>query len=334
MSTTDTASHLQETQNKKNDKQKYYVLQKCDPNQHTRIIRGDFHQGDVRFEELSRGKQYVAISVAALCFFKVNNNPESWKTADINQILINGDIQYHASFKKMQREGQILQALHLSLSEVYPYIKFDRKYYYFNENNADPIHLERNVLQMNNLVTSLNRFFIENQNVTGIFTCNIFSFAIMQKSLSFFLFNSRATSYDGELMDPCDPESAACLMQMFTINCLASYLLLACDQRHMIFYEHAYDPAVSFSITGVNIVKKVFGNDSSKRKKIIRDLRNVESKGRKRKSGPIVNATVNLKRTRFNTESNQIGDEAVKRKSEIISQNKVKAFLTATNILM
>lgn len=296
-----------------------YVLQKGDPNQHTRIIRGDFHQEDERFGRLSRGKQCVATSVVALCFFYVNNSPETWATADINQILIKGDEQYHASYKQMKREGKVPQTLHLLLSEVYPYVKFGRKYFCC-ETDVDPLDNEKNVLKWNNLLPSLTRCFIENQNVCAVFTCEKYSFPIMRQSNSFFLLNSRPTSYDGEPMDPCDPSSAACLMQMFTVICLASHLLVACNQRQMILDESKYDPCITYFISSVKIDKKVFGSDNLKRKKVNRDLATLGSKRsdveRKRKSNLIGNVDAELKRSRLNSEKNV--------KSDIIAQEKVK----------
>lgn len=322
-------SRLQETQNNvKNNKQKYYVLQKFDLNQHTRIIRADFHQGDLRFE-LSRDKQHVAISVVALSFFKINKDPETWITAYLNQILITGDVQYNASYKKMKREGKTPQTQHLTLSEVYPYIKIGRKYYYLNETDADSINLEKDVLKRDNLEKSLDRFFIENRNVCGIFTYKIFSFAIMRTSNSFFLFNSRASSYDGEPMDPFDQESAACLMQTYTITCLASCLLIACNQRHMIFDDSVYDQAGMFSITTVNISQKVFAYDS-KRKKVIRDLGNFESRGRsierKRKSKFVEKENIHakLKQRRVNPETNPTKDDIIRRRPDFSKPKKVK----------
>lgn len=173
----------QRTRNIENT-QSYYSLQKQDPNQHTRIIRGDFHLNDKRFVELSCGKQCVTIALVALCFAKIKD-PATWKTSDINNILIIGDIQYHGSYKKMYREGKRPQMKDLLImSEVYPYIKIDRKYFYLN---AMDCSFEYDVLSLKTLIMSLTRFFHENENDCGVFTCNSHSIAMMQKSNSFFV---------------------------------------------------------------------------------------------------------------------------------------------------
>lgn len=305
-----------------------YVLQKGDPNQHTRIIRGDFHQEDERFGKLSRGKQCVATAIVALCFFDENNSPEKWASTDINQILIKGDEQYYASYKKLKREGRVPQTPYLLLSEVYPYIKFGRKFFCVSETDVNSPDNEKNVLKWDHLLTSLNRFFIE--NLCGVFTCKTYSFAIMRKSdSSFFLFNSRPTSYDGEPIDPCDPSSAACLMHMFTVTCLASHLLVACNQRQMILDEFKYDPSIIYSISSVKIDKKIFGTDTLKRKQINRDLANLESKrsdvDRKRKSNLIGNVDANPDRMRFIPEKRRRNQFKEKR-SDIITEEEVNNF--------
>lgn len=252
----------------------YYVLQKFDPDQYTRIIRGDFHQGDQRFVELSRGKQSVSVSIVALCFLKMNDNPATWKTADINNILNYGDILYHASYQQMKLQGENPKEKYLIMSEVYSYTKIGGQYFCFNEAKdvVQYTDLEKGVLNLNNLENTLYRFFNLNNNQCGVFTCESYSFAIMQHSYSFFMFNSYATSYAGESMDPNDEGSAACLMEMCTIRCLANHLLAACNQEQIIFDGSECDTYICYSLTNPNIEKKVFGKDNLKRKKVNRHL--------------------------------------------------------------
>lgn len=277
---TEMSQCTQEPQYNRNNKQPYYVLQKFDQNQYTLIVRGDFHHGDERFAKFSRGKQYVAASVVALCLFKVNHKPASWKTADINLILINADAQCHASYKINKDKN--LHSGYLLVSQLYPYIKIGRKCFYSNgiDNDVDSLRVEKNVLTLNNLVTSLNRFFKENENHCGVFTYQIYAFAIMRNSHSYFLFNSHATSYAGEPMNPFDPESAACLMQMFTITCLANHLIVSCNQGQKILDDSEFDTPIFFEITNLSIQRVVFGNQISLRKKICRDLATAERKSR------------------------------------------------------
>lgn len=275
---TKTMQRTPESQNKEENAQTYYVLQKFEPDEHTRIVRGNFHQGDERFQEFSRNKQCLAIAVVAICFFQINNNPATWKTADINLILINGDAQYQASYKKREKD---LQTSNLLLSELYPYIKIGRNFYYLNlmDDESDSLRDERSVLKLSNLLTSLNRFFYENRNQYCVFTCNVFSFAIMRDSDSFFLFNSHATSYAGEPVNQYDADdSAACLMQVFTIKCLANHLMVACSQGKRVFDDSDSDPSIFYVMTSLIIEKKVFGKDISTRKKVTRRLCPAERK--------------------------------------------------------
>lgn len=90
-------------------------------------MRANFHQGDELFEIFSRDKQFATISVVAICFFIVNDNSETWKTVDIDSILIIGDALYHTSYEKMKLDAEI-PTLPLPLTDVYPYIKIGRKY--------------------------------------------------------------------------------------------------------------------------------------------------------------------------------------------------------------
>lgn len=204
----------------------------------------------------------MAVSIVALSFFKINDDPATWNSADIDNILILGDILYHASYKKMKREGTTPQAEYLLISEVYPFTKIGRQYYRFHRMDEDED--EKDIFNINNLLRSLNNFFIEKKNQCGIFTYNIYSFAIMRKSNSVFLFNSLPTSYAGDPMDADDAESAACVMEMFTINCLANHLLTACERERNKNSEW-------YSLMKIFIEKKVFGKDLL-RQKVSRDL--------------------------------------------------------------
>lgn len=174
----------------------------------------------------------------------------------------------------MKIEGKKPQEKHLLMSEVYSYSKIGGHFFCFNETNNVFQHLdvEEDVLNLNNLEKSLNRFFNENNNQCGVFVCNIYSFALMQTSHSFFLFNSYATSYAGEPMISNDKDSAACSMEVFTIRCLSNHLLAACNQEQMTFDCDEDGTSICFSLINLGIEKKVFGKDILKRKKVDRHL--------------------------------------------------------------
>lgn len=250
-----------------------YVLQNLEPDQHTRIIRADFHQSDERFVDLSRGKQSLTISFIALCFFKTKENVSTWKTADINDILNYGDIQYHASYKKMKIDGKMPQRKYLLINEVYQYAKICNQFFRLESVYVyGHLSAENDILSSSNLEAAINRFFKKNNNECGIFTCNIYSFAIIQTSRSFFLLNSGATSYAGELLRIDDKESAACLMEMFTIKCLVNHLLDMCNEENMIFDEADNRSQINFALMYLNIEKINFGKDILTRKKVDRHL--------------------------------------------------------------
>lgn len=211
------------------------------------------------------------------------DDPATWTTCDINLILIDGDAQYHASYKKLKRDGRIPQTRQLLPIEVYPYIKIGRTFLYLNAIDTK-LRVESNILKWDNLVKSLNQFFKDLQYRSGIFSCNNLSFAIFQNSESFFLLNSHATSYAGESMSSSDDESAACLMQTFTIQCLAGHLIAASYKGNNIFDETDCHPTLFYSITNFSISKIVFGKDNSTRRKVYQILNSPYSKVRKRKS--------------------------------------------------
>lgn len=225
----------------------------------------------------------------------MHNDPATWTTFDINLILIDGDAQYHASYKKLKRDGRTPQTRQLLPTEVYPYIKIGRTFLYLNAID----NVESNTLKWDNLVKSLNQFFKDRQYRSGIFSCNNFSFAIFQNSESFFLLNSHATSYAGESMGSRDDESAACLMQTFTIQCLAGHLIAASYQGNNILDEADRHPTLCYSITNFSISKIVFGKDISTRRKVYQILNNPTSKARKRKSIFFADEHSNLKSRRM-----------------------------------
>lgn len=211
------------------------------------------------------------MSVIALCYFKIYPSVSTWKTDDINSILNHGDIQYHASYKQMKIDGRSPQRKYLMMSEVYPYAKICKTLFRLDIDVFGYLNVEKDILGSQSLETSLNRFFKENRNQCGLFVCNVYSFAIIQTSYSFFLLNSRATSYAGEPMSSNDKESAACLMEMFTIKCLINHLLVACSQEHMIFDDvDRFQP--EYYLVQLNIEEKKFGKDVLTRKKVNRHL--------------------------------------------------------------
>lgn len=189
-------------------------------------MRADFHQGDERFAITSRNKQNVAMSVVGLSYFLLNKNPATWKTADLNGILMSGNSMCEAAYTKKESS----QSDPLALTDVLMRINIGDKIFDLGLSE----NLLTNKLSWNNLVAGLKQFFEEENNVSGVFTYETFSFAIMREADSFFLLNSQATAYDGEPLDPLNNESAACLMQMFSINCLAERLLEACYQSEML----------------------------------------------------------------------------------------------------
>lgn len=179
----------------------------------------------------------------------------------------------------MKVERKTPQHKCLILSEVYPYVNIQKRYFFLKTIDVfGSLNVEKDVLNCNCLEISLNRFFQESNNQCGLFVCNVYSFAILKTSNSFFLFNSRATSYSGEPISPDDKQSAACLMQVYTIASLANYMFVACNRKHMIFDVDDRDPRVDFTLINPNIERKIFGKDILMRRKVNRHLLIAENK--------------------------------------------------------
>lgn len=135
-----------------------------------------------------------------------------------------------------------------------------------------PSNPESNSLQLDNLMISLQRFFDNNQNMSGIFTFNRHSFAIMRNSDSYFVMNSYATS--GIPTDPDDRDGTACLAKMFTIPSVANYLFVACNRGNDLPEDF---PIIFYLITTIDIKNKIFGSDKSARQRVTRDLSPTEN---------------------------------------------------------
>lgn len=316
-----------QTHNEEDSNQIPYVLDEFEMD-HTQIIRGSFHQGDERFSEFSRNKQSLAVSVVSLCFLKANGDPSTWKTADVDIIVAYGDAQYNASYKQMKRERIAPKTNHLLLSEVYPFIKLGREFYYLNEFDANQSNFESNALKTANLLDSLNQYFTENRNQTAIFTYNDYSFAIIRNTGSYFVFNSLATSYTGEPMNPAEENSAACLAQFFTIQSLANYIFKACSRREIVDSDSGEALLVFYLLMNVIIEKKVFAKDITARQRVTRDLCTVESKKfkflRKRKNSASEFDCTKSKRYRLDSEEfKKTEDEKVCHGTQIAQQTIV-----------
>lgn len=235
------------------------------------------------------------MSLAALSYFMLNNNPVSWRTAELNAILITGNKIYEFACKRSNTQ----RSDPLTLTDVLTRVKFGDKI--FDSRLSD--HNVTNKLSWNNLVAGLKQFFEEETNLSGIFTYDTFSLAVMREANSLFLLNSQATAYDGEPLDPRNNESAACLMQMFSINCLAERLLEACNQTEMMNDQtDTSRQSTQFSINGLIFVEQLSKtpttNLNRKRKLITNEIT--------RKSGRINRRVAKRKRDEHDSEQQEV----------------------------
>lgn len=93
-----------------------------------RIVRGTFHQGNTNiFSVDSVGRQCTANAAAAILMASIKA-PESWKSTDVNSVLITGDLIYQQSIAN--RPPQVMNernSMYLNALEVKPDISFDVK---------------------------------------------------------------------------------------------------------------------------------------------------------------------------------------------------------------
>lgn len=71
------------------------------------IIRGNFHQGDNRFDATSRNNQCTANSVSALGYSQVMD-PGKWNSSTLDNILMIGDTLYHKSININKNQHKYL----------------------------------------------------------------------------------------------------------------------------------------------------------------------------------------------------------------------------------
>ncbi|XP_045457976.1 uncharacterized protein LOC123668250 [Melitaea cinxia] len=68
------------------------------------VVRGRFHEADVRFPEEHRGKQATPVSIAAIAMAHVLE-PSNWTPDDIDETLVRGDILYQNTMEHLERMG-------------------------------------------------------------------------------------------------------------------------------------------------------------------------------------------------------------------------------------
>ncbi|XP_047542515.1 uncharacterized protein LOC125075018 [Vanessa atalanta] len=72
------------------------------------VIRGRFHESDLRFPEEHRGKQATPVSIAAIAMAHVLE-PSNWTADDIDETLVRGDILYQNTMEHLDRMGITLE---------------------------------------------------------------------------------------------------------------------------------------------------------------------------------------------------------------------------------
>lgn len=153
------------------------------------IIQGSFHQGDSRFGAQA-GNQCIAISCVAICYSSVKSIL-TWQSADLDQIVILGDILYTIS-----KSEQSTNENHLEFLEVQQYVNIEDSIYHFNtdyketdsENELIRV-VYGNICSEEELGNRLIKFFHTNKNIFGIFTCNDYSFAIGHINSKYIVFS-------------------------------------------------------------------------------------------------------------------------------------------------
>ena len=79
----------------------------------TLFTRGSIHQGDSRFSNISRGRQFTFMTMSLSALLRANScDISAWTTETVDRVLIEGDFMFLKAFE----EGSIPDAETISLN--------------------------------------------------------------------------------------------------------------------------------------------------------------------------------------------------------------------------
>ncbi|KAF9404700.1 hypothetical protein HW555_014214 [Spodoptera exigua] len=191
-------------------------------NDNKAILRGSFHQGDLRFNS-SRGKQCTGIAAVACVAFTVLD-PNNWSKSDIDYILIIGDKYYNDCIASRNNPafGE-MNPDYLAVTDLMPSLVYNRQNIaitVLEETNING-HLDNDNSSdgFPNLRNALRSFFTEYSS--GILTTNAISVAVHYRTSYYYLFDSHARGAKGS---SAPINGAACCMRFTDLDDLHTVL--------------------------------------------------------------------------------------------------------------
>ncbi|CAF4888059.1 unnamed protein product [Pieris macdunnoughi] len=204
------------------------------------VIKGRFHEADVRFPEEHRGKQATPASIAAIAMAHVIE-PAAWTADDVDETVIRGDILYQNTMEHLEKMGISLETPQAdeeageeeetgpsgTLAAVDVMNRFKISEYDCIETEVlDSVYSGELSPQMGSgvisLKDSLRRLFKEHSH--AVVTARGGSTAIWRHEDSFYFFDPHGCDDNGYPSD--EPRAAACLIRVKgTTDDLANVIL-------------------------------------------------------------------------------------------------------------
>lgn len=197
---------------------------------------GDFHQGDERFSDISRGNQCYPICLAALLYTKVKEVSQ-WRSYDINEILLLGDEVY-----KMIRTE--VHENHLRVEELPTCIELFDSTFSINQEPQILPHLNQTIHIPGTLSLhdAFSECFMKNKHALICIGC--YASAVIQTETSFFLFDSHARNQQGLP----DGDGKAIVLSFCNLDNLCAYI-------YKLNTALGYAETTILEITGINITQ-------------------------------------------------------------------------------
>ncbi|KAH9632987.1 hypothetical protein HF086_000347 [Spodoptera exigua] len=202
--------YIQEDGTEETSSNQYVII-----NDNKAILRGSFHQGDLRFNS-SRGKQCTGIAAVACVAFTVLD-PNNWSKSDIDKYY-NDCIasRNNPAFGEMNPD-------YLAVTDLMPSLVYNRQNIaikVLEETNINS-HLDNDNSSdgFPNLRNALRSFFTEYSS--GILTTNAITVAVHYRTSYYYLFDSHARGAKGS---SAPINGAACCMRFTDLNDLHTVL--------------------------------------------------------------------------------------------------------------
>ena len=159
-------------------------------------IRASFHQGDICFSALTRGRQCAFMALSALLYAQ-SYPVQSWTKENVDQVLLNGDSIYLLALTKgMIPDVDTLLVTHLPAQITYNGSLWHIDYNdYYQGHFATLTHTELADFSLTTLSDALNKALLISQ--FAILVLQGYMLAVLKSVDSYYLFDSHSRNPSG-----------------------------------------------------------------------------------------------------------------------------------------